>query len=59
MTAHSFGTSYRLVITDINMPNLDGIDATRQIRAMRQISENTVIVGLTGHFDESFRSMAL
>lgn len=59
-----FGISYKFILTDINMPKLDGIQATQLIREYYKEEDNKRlkqpwIVGLTGHFDESFKSLAI
>ncbi|MGV2112168.1 ATP-binding protein [Agrobacterium salinitolerans] len=40
---------YDLILMDVSMPNLDGIAATRLIRAEGGASKDSVIVGLTAH----------
>lgn len=41
---------YDLILMDINMPRMDGIEATRSIRAAKGASSDTRIVALTAHF---------
>ncbi|SHK81353.1 PAS domain S-box-containing protein [Roseovarius marisflavi] len=43
-------TLYDLILMDINMPRMDGIEATRRIRADNGASSSTRIVALTAHF---------
>ncbi len=40
-----------IVITDVTMPNLNGVDATRQIT---QLFPKVKVIGLSGHTDNSF-----
>jgi DNA-binding NarL/FixJ family response regulator len=40
-----------IVITDVTMPNLNGIDATRKIK---QLFPDVKVIGLSGHTDNSF-----
>ncbi|MDT8326116.1 MAG: ATP-binding protein [Roseovarius sp.] len=44
------GTRFDLILMDINMPRMDGIEATRAIRAGTGASSNTRIIALTAHF---------
>jgi len=52
--------SYRLVLMDLQMPVMDGYDATREIRAIeRNTGAHTPIVAMTAHAAESDRRRAL
>ncbi len=42
--------SFDLILMDINMPGVDGIEATRQIRSGNGASSDARIVALTAHF---------
>ncbi len=54
---------FDLILMDINMPGLDGIEATRQIRAGNGASHDSRIVALTAHFrpehNERFRGVQI
>ena len=57
--AHEFGSTFKLILTDINMPHKDGIEATREISEIyANSSSRPTIIGLTGHCDEHFISLA-
>ena len=45
------GEAYDLVLMDIEMPVMSGIEATRRIRAMGRDPERLPIVAITGHAD--------
>ncbi|MGH9967079.1 MAG: response regulator [Pyrinomonadaceae bacterium] len=47
-----------LIIMDVEMPELDGLSATRQIRSMREL-ESTPIVAVSAYGAQLFRSEAL
>jgi two-component system, sensor histidine kinase and response regulator len=52
--------SYRLVLMDLQMPEMDGYEATREIRALEASgSGHTPIVAMTAHAAESDRQRAL
>jgi len=52
--------SYRLVLMDLQMPDMDGYDATREVRAIeRTTGAHTPIVAMTAHAAESDRRRAL
>ncbi|WP_306114104.1 MULTISPECIES: ATP-binding protein [unclassified Roseovarius] len=54
---------FDLILMDINMPRVDGIEATRQIRNGEGASRDSRIVALTAHFrpehNESFRGVEI
>lgn len=54
---------FDLILMDINMPRVDGIEATRQIRAGHGPSRDSRIVALTAHFqpehNERFRGVEI
>lgn len=47
-----------IILMDIGLPRVDGIDATRRIRA-REEMRDTLIVALTAHHETEYRANAL
>ena len=46
-------TAYDMIFMDMRMPNMDGLEATRKIRAMDHLSKGLPIVALTANaFDD-------
>ena len=59
-SAYAHGFSYKIIFTDFNMPVMDGIQATKRIRAYFEQDlglskeQQPKIVGVTGHVLEKF-----
>lgn len=52
-------TAWGLVLMDIQMPVMDGLEATRIIRAMEQPGQHTPIVAMTANTSEAERQACL
>ena len=50
---------YDLIFMDIGLPDIDGIDLTRRIRASERITQQPPIIALTANFDASHKSQCL
>ncbi len=50
---------YDLMFMDIGLPDFDGIELTRRIRASKKITQQTPIIALTANFNESHKSQCL
>ncbi len=50
---------YDLVLMDVQMPEVDGLAATREIRSMLPLDQQPVIVGLTAHATTEYRVICL
>lgn len=49
-----------LILMDISMPEMDGLEATRAIRALEEFSgDHTIIIGLSAHAMEEDRRIAM
>ena len=51
-------TPFDLIIMDISMPVMDGIEATQKIREGSGPNANTFILGLTAHGRQEYRAKA-
>ncbi len=50
---------YDLVLMDVQMPELDGLAATREIRSRLPLDRQPVIFGLTAHATTEYRDICL
>jgi CheY-like chemotaxis protein len=50
---------YDLILMDVQMPNVDGVTATRAIRSRLPGNRQPVIFGLTAHATSEYRDMCL
>lgn len=46
------GTTYDLIITDVNMPNMDGLTLVSELRNLSQYSKTPILVLTTERSDE-------
>jgi CheY-like chemotaxis protein len=53
------GNQYDLVLMDVQMPEVDGLDATREIRSRLPLDRQPVIFGLTAHATTEYRDLCL
>jgi len=50
---------YDLILMDVEMPEIDGLAATREIRSRLPLDRRPVIFGLTGHAATEYRDICL
>jgi CheY-like chemotaxis protein len=62
---YSYGLQYKVIFTDFNMPLMNGIESTKQMRKYMAEHlglarhEQPLIVGVTGHVQDSFKQEGL
>ena len=59
LAARAAGTPYDAVLMDVNMPELDGLEAARRMRAAEREGERTPIIALTASAFEEDRESCL
>lgn len=50
---------YDLILMDIGLPGIDGINAAKEMRKTKGIHADTIIIALTAHEDPTLRKRAL
>ena len=50
-----FNFTYRLILTDFNMPVMDGLEATRKLREI--LGDEVPIVGVTGYASSKYHKI--
>jgi len=50
---------YPIILMDIQMPEMDGLEATRQIRSTKPDTQQPWIIALTGHATEEDKNRCL
>jgi signal transduction histidine kinase/CheY-like chemotaxis protein/streptogramin lyase len=50
---------YDLILMDVQMPEVDGLAATREIRSRLPLDQQPVIIGLTAHATTEYRDICL
>ena len=53
--AKNHGIEYKLIFTDFNMPIMDGVEATKRLRAI--LGETPIIVGVTGYATNKYHQI--
>ena len=53
------GNRYDLVLMDVEMPKVDGLAATREIRSRLPLDRQPVVFGLTAHVTAEYRDICL
>ena len=57
--AAAVGNQYDLVLMDVQMPEVDGLTATKEIRSRLSLDRQPVIYGLTAHATTEYRDTCL
>jgi CheY-like chemotaxis protein len=57
--AAAAGQPYDLILMDVQMPNIDGVTATREIRSRLPLDRQPVIFGLSAHATTEYRDICL
>lgn len=50
---------FDLIFMDLGLPDIDGIEVTRRIRASQGLSSSAVIIALSAHTDDTIKQQAL
>ena len=53
--SQEFGFTYKLVLTDFNMPVMDGLEATKGLRHI--LGDGVPIVGITGYASNKYHTI--
>ncbi len=50
---------FDLIFMDLGLPDIDGIEVTRRIRASQGLSSSAIIIALSAHTDDAIKQQAL